>query len=113
MKKILLTLFAAVVCAASMGANVAIKGKLPGAFSVSATKQVWFSQGNLQATTSNYGASWTWFFAENQWDYIGNETANTAINGNGTVSTNGTVDLFGWSTAATYYGIHNSTSNST
>jgi hypothetical protein len=40
---------------------------------------------------------------------VGNAVANNAINGNGTVSTNGTVDLFGWSTNTTYYGIYNST----
>ena len=32
---------------------VATKGKLPGAFSVSTTKQVWFSQGNLQYQAYN------------------------------------------------------------
>ena len=73
--------------------------------------QVYFSKGNLQATTTNNGTSWTWAFAEHQWDYIGNAAANNAINGNQTVSANGTVDLFGWSTAATYLGIHNSNTN--
>ncbi len=69
---------------------------LPGEFSVSSSKKVHFSCGNLQATTTNGGTTWTWGFASNQYDYIGNATANTSINGNGTVSTNGTVDLFGW-----------------
>lgn len=78
-----------------------------GPFSVSSSQQVYFSEGNLQATYD--GSSWTWAFATNQWDYIGSATANTAINGNGTVSTNGTVDLFGWSTSANYYGINNAT----
>lgn len=82
-----------------------IKGK----FSVSSTKQVYFSKGNLRA---NYnGSSWAWSFAPYQWSHIGSATANTNINGNGTVSTNGTVDLFGWSTSQTYLGIHNSTNN--
>ena len=81
------------------------EGALPGAFSVAADRQVRFSRGNLQATYN--GSSWSWTFATNQWDCIGNEVANTAINGNGSVSVNGTVDLFGWSTDATYYGIHN------
>ena len=111
MRKILLTLFAAVLCAASMWADVAVDGKLPGAFTINSDgDQVWFSQGNLQATYN--GSSWSWSFAEHQYDYIGNATANNAINGNGTVSTNGTVDLFGWSTEATTYGIHNSKDNS-
>lgn len=70
--------------------------------------QIVFSKGNLQATTTDFGAHWTWAFATNQWDTIGNAAANNAINGNGTVSTNGTVDLFGWSTNATYFGINKS-----
>ena len=83
-------------------------GVLPGKFSVSADKQVNFSQGNLQATTTDLGKNWTWTFAANQYDIIGDAVANNVITGNGTVSSNGTVDQFGWSTAATYYGIHNS-----
>ena len=70
-------------------------------------KKVIFSPGNLQATYD--GSEWSWAFAEHQWDYIGVNTANNKINGNGTVSSNGTVDLFGRSTASTYYGINNST----
>lgn len=84
---------------------------LPGEFSVSETKKVHFSKGNLQATTTDLGANWTWAFAEHQWDYIGDAAANNAINGNGIVTANGTVDLFGWSTATTYYGISNSLTN--
>ena len=84
---------------------------LSGVFSVSASKKVKFSRGNLQATTSDLGATWTWAFAEHQWDCIGDAAANTSITGNGTVSANGTVDLFGWSTSATHLGIHNSQSN--
>lgn len=83
-------------------------------FSVSATKKVYFSKGNLQATYN--GSSWTWAFAANQWDYVGNAAGNTSINGNGTVSANNvTVDLFGWVgassnwTGAAQYGISNST----
>ena len=87
--------------------------ELGGEFSVSAVKKVHFSRGNLRATTSNLGANWTWTFAEHQWDYVGNAASNTSINGNGTVSTNGTVDLFGFSTETTYYGIHNSNNNGT
>lgn len=75
-------------------------------FSVSTSKRVYFAPGNLQATTTDYGASWTWSFAEHQYDIIGSGSANILINGNGSVSGNGTVDLFCWSTPATYYGIH-------
>ena len=83
-----------------------------GSFTIndSGTK-VAFAPGNLQATTTNGGATWTWAFAKNQWDYIGgrsyngieDQTGNNFINGNnGTLSTNsGTVDLFGWVGAST------------
>lgn len=82
-----------------------------GKFSVSSTKQVYFSTGNLQATTTDLGANWTWNFAANQWDKIGASAANTSITGNKTVSANGTVDLFGWSTDVTYLGINKSKDN--
>ena len=94
-----------------------------GKFSVSATKQVYFSKGNLQATgtVSDDITTWTWKFAEHQWDKIGGKdqseagtpTGNNNIIGDGKLSESGTVDLFGWSTAATHLGIHNSTNNST
>ena len=83
-------------------------GELPGIFSVSATKKVQFSQGNLQAVFASAGNSCAWQFADNQYDYVGYAAANNAINGNGSVSAAGKVDLFGWSTASTYYGINNS-----
>ena len=91
-------------------------GAIPDKFSVSSKKQVYFSQGNLQATTSDNGTSWTWVFATNQWDYSGD--ANNKVNGNGTVSTNGTVNLFGWVgassefTGAAQYGISKSITDS-
>ena len=72
-------------------------GLLSGKFTINASgDQIQFAQGNLQATTANLGNTWTWGFAANQWDYIGSATANTKINGNGAVSADGTVDLFGW-----------------
>lgn len=97
-------------------------GALTGRFTINAgNDKVYFSQGNLQATTADLGANWSWAFAANQWDNIGNTKANTSINGNGTVSANGTVDLFGWVGAsnttwsgAAQYGIsYSTTSNST
>lgn len=93
-------------------------GAINGKFSVSDTKQVYFSKGNLQAVCTSadnnpsYPETFTWQFAENQWDCVGNNAANYSIDGNGSVSAAGTVDLFGWSTAATTYGIHNSTTAS-
>ena len=88
------------------------EGAINGQFSVSDTKKVYFSKGNLQAT---YNTSWSWAFATNQWDYIGNAAGNTSINGGGTISGTGTVDLFGWVgaacawTGAAQYGISNVT----
>lgn len=62
------------------------EGALAGLFSVSATKQVFFSKGNLQyqATTSS------WRFASNQYDCMGM--------GNQDISStySGWIDLFGW-----------------
>ena len=93
---------------------------ISGKFSVSSTKQVYFSKGNLQATGTTASTStsgWTWSFATNQWDKIGGKdgngtsTGNNYINGNGTLSANGTVDLFGWSTDATYLGINKTNNN--
>ena len=72
------------------------------AFSVSSSKQVVFSSGNLQYHPANN----KWRFAENQWDYIG------AANSNISSSYNGWLDLFGWSTGATNFGVSTSTSDS-
>ena len=47
-------------------------GILSGAFSVGESTQVHFSQGNLQYQASTQ----TWRFAENQYDYIGQEFIN-------------------------------------
>ena len=87
-----------------------------GVFSVSADKQVTFSPGNLQYTQSTN----TWSFAENQWDMIGTDNVT-----GGSVSSDPTygdskygdaladkIDLFGWSTSTTNFGVSTSTSNS-
>ena len=84
-----------------------------GAFSVSADKQVTFSPGNLQYTQSTN----IWSFAENQYDYIGTDNVT-----DGSVSSDPTygdlksgtaladkVDLFGWSTSSTNFGVSTST----
>ena len=84
-----------------------------GVFSVSADKQVTFSPGNLQYTQSTN----TWSFAENQYDYIGTDnvtggdvtsdpTYGDSKSGAGLADK---VDLFGWSTAATNFGVSTST----
>ena len=86
-----------------------------GVFSVSADKQVTFSKGNLQYTQSTN----TWAFAENQWDYIGTDNVTGgSISSDPTYgdSKEGTaladkVDLFGWSTSATNFGVSTSKDN--
>ena len=74
------------------------QGAINGRFSVSATQQVYFSQGNLQYRAS----TGTWQFAANQYDYIGNANSNISS------SYSGWIDLFGWGTSGwnpsnTYY----------
>ena len=85
-----------------------IVGAFPSEFTVNAQgKKVHISQGNLQATYN--GSGYTWGFAANQNSYVGNAAGNKTI----APQTNGAVvDLFGWSTNATYYGINTSTSES-
>ena len=90
-------------------------------YSVSATKKVLFSPGNLQWSSTNGGSSatthavagggtvgvaGTWRFAEHQWDYVGDATnGNVSANGvkcnNANVSSTyqGWIDLFGWGTS--------------
>lgn len=77
-------------------------GALPGLFSVSATQQVHFSQGNLQYQASTN----TWRFAEHQYDFVGDATyGNVYVNGvksnNSNISSSysGWIDLFGWGTS--------------
>ena len=95
-------------------------GRLSGLFSVSATKQVYFSQGNLQYTTTGEHAvatggtqSGTFRFAEHQYDFVGGTSSATPTgtfgnvyvaavqSGNQNVSSSytGWIDLFGWGTS--------------
>ena len=68
MKKIkLFSLLFALVCAGNMWGQT--DGKLSGTFSVSATKKVYFSQGNLQYQAGTD----TWCFATNQYDFFGSD----------------------------------------
>ena len=71
-------------------------GAINGLFSVSATQQVWFSQGNLQYIGSASVPYWK--FAENQWDYLG------ATTGQNSSDHNVDRDLFGWGTSGWYNG---------
>lgn len=84
----------ALLTATTAWADVAVDGKLPGAFSVSATKQVWFSQGNLQYQ----GSTDSWRFATRQYDYIGNNAGNTTAAASRATQSDW-IDLFGWATS--------------
>ena len=78
---------------------------LSGIFTINANgDKVNFSRGNLQATYD--GADWSWTFAENQWDYLGEGGANLLIVENGVLSAPGTVDYFNWSVEDSYFGIY-------
>ena len=66
-----------------------------GCFSVSESKQVTFSPGNLQYHPANN----VWQFAANQTDYIGADNSNISS------TYNGWLDLFGWSTSTTNFGV--------
>ena len=72
-----------------------------GIFSVGEIKKVTFSPGNLQYHPAND----EWRFAENQTDYIGGANSNISS------TYNGWLDLFGWSTSATNFGVSTSTNN--
>lgn len=84
---------------------------LPGKFTINASgDQVQFSKGNLQATYN--GSAWTWAFAANQWDYIGNAEGNTKVSDSapfvaGYTGSSTTVDLFGWvGASSTWTGVN-------
>ena len=68
-----------------------IKGALPGIFSVSATKKVNFSQGNLQYRPRIK----TWRFAVNQYDIAGSDNNNVFMQ----AYCSSWVDLFGYGTS--------------
>ena len=63
-------------------------GAVNGLFSVSETKIVYFSKGNLQYKSSTD----TWRFAQHQWDVVGESNKNISK------EYNGWIDLFGWGT---------------
>ena len=71
-------------------------GAISGKFTINSLgDQVYFSQGNLQYVGS--AGSPYWKFAENQWDYLGN-------NGQGGSSQTVDRDLFGWGTSGFNHG---------
>ena len=69
-------------------------GLLNGVFSVGDSKQVRFSQGNLQYQASTD----TWRFSDNQWDFVGVHNANISS------SYSGWIDLFSWGTSGYDHG---------
>ena len=73
-----------------------VEGALHGKFSVSSTKQVYFSQGNLQYIGS--AATPYWKFADKQWNYFGTTTSQ------GSILDNKDRDLFGWGTSGYNHG---------
>ena len=70
-------------------------GAIRGLFSVSATKQVWFSKGNLQYIGS--ASTSYWKFADHQWSYLGD-------NGQGSYEEKVDRDFFGWGTSGYNHG---------
>lgn len=81
--------------ALTVTAGALLEGTIPGLFSVSATKMVRFSKGNLQYIGSAETPYWR--FADNQWDYLGD-------NGQGSTSETVDRDLFGWGTSGYNHG---------
>lgn len=69
-------------------------GAIKGFFSVSASQQVYFSQGNLQYQAGTN----TWKFADNQYDYVGSTNSNISS------TYSGWIDLFGWGTSGYNHG---------
>jgi hypothetical protein len=70
-------------------------GAINGLFTINENgDQVWFSQGNLQYQASTN----TWRFAENQWDYVGEDNSNISE------TYSGWIDLFGWGTSGYNHG---------
>lgn len=81
-------------------------GALPGVFSISEGKRIYFSKGNLVASIDASGVPTAWKFYDNQYEYLNEGGANKTIG-----EAAGDVDLFGWSTRATHFGISVSVDN--
>ena len=89
------------------GINVSVNtyclptGALKGLFSVSANKQVYFSQGNLQYNPKVK----LWQFAYPQYSMLHTGwTGDSNVSGEYTSTYNGWIDMFGWATSGTYHG---------
>ncbi len=78
------------------GVSSAPVGAINGLFSVSASRKIYFSKGNLQFIGS--AAVPYWKFADNQWDYLG---ITTGQNSDSEIVNR---DLFGWGTSGFDHG---------
>lgn len=76
-------------------------GAIKGLFSVSANKQVYFSQGNLQYNPKF--KLWQFAYPQNTMLHTG-WTGSSDVSGEYTSSYNGWIDLFGWATSGTNHG---------
>lgn len=81
-----------------VAANTLLEGTTPGLFSVSATKMVRFSKGNLQYIGS--AATPYWKFADNQWDCFRQTTGQSTTNTSPDIDR----DLFAWGTSGYNHG---------
>ncbi|MBR3303809.1 MAG: hypothetical protein IKI67_06500 [Bacteroidales bacterium] len=93
------------------------KGLVQKEFSVSPSKRVYFSPGNLQALPNGLGSASAWRFAANQYDYVGSDFDYSSTSGDNGFSSSNThwMDLFAWSgednSSNTMWGIGNSSIN--
>ena len=82
----------------SVTANLTVIGAkyIPGAFSVSPTKQVFFASGNLQInyTNENGNHKREWLFSDNQWNIYLDDIPSSPVPG-----TTYRISHFGWATA--------------
>lgn len=74
---------------------------LSGVFSVASGKTVKFSKGNLKATLDGSGNVTAWSFHDTQYGMVNTAACTQSF-------TSSSIDLFGWSTSATLYGINSS-----
>ena len=94
-RRLLAVLLFLLLSVVGMTKAIAQTGALNGLFTINENgDRVRFSQGNLQYQASTH----TWRFAENQWDYVGEDNANISE------TYDGWIDLFGWGTSGYNHG---------
>lgn len=89
MKRVLSLIVSLLVCGVAYSQAFDANGATKSVFSVSPTKKVRFSKGNLQYQAS----TGTWRFAEHQYDFVGEGNKNISS------TYDGWIDLFGWGTS--------------